>query len=478
MSDRTISEKTVNPARVDATARMGTDSVWHLLITMGIPGILSTLTTYFYTMVDQIFVGNFVGRNALGSLSLITPFNNIVNALAMFATVGGPSLLAVYLGAGRKKEADRLFTNILVEIFVISLTVTVLFSIWTEGAIRLFGGKVGTEVYAYAVDYLRILVLGEIFNMATFGLSAIIRTEGHATYFMFSNLFGAVANLGFNTLFMVVLHLGIRGAALGTVASQVTGALIGAAFFLRGKSQLHWTGFSTLKITIMLHAMRTGIAPAVFQILSFFTTILTNISLQQYGDLDAELAAVGGGQLAVSANGVVVLCESMIVSISLGINQAAAPLISYNYGAGKPDRVKKITLDAQLFAFAFAIPIWCVMMFAPHWLIALFGKEDAALIAFGSHAMRLSKAFAFLVGYQTLVSMFFSAITRPGLATLVSLFRHGIFLVPALLILPHFFGLDGVLLAGSVSDGCSVIVVSILYIVWLRRLGKPENQGI
>lgn len=290
----------------ERTLKMGSAPIFPLLVSMAVPGLLGTLTTYLYRTVDQIFVGNFVGRTALGGISVLAPFNNVIIALSLFITVGGTSLLALTMGRRDYEEAN----------------------------------------------------------------------------------------------------------------------------------------------------------------------ILLNKSLQYYGDLDPVYSLIGGGELCISAVAIVNTVDNFIVSMTSGINQAVSPLISYNYGAKNYSRVKKASLCSQAMAGVFAIVIWSAMMLAPEFVCSLFGKGDEALISYGAMAMRACKMFALFGGFQMLVSMYFSSIGKPQVATFVSVSRHGLFLIPAMLIMPQFMGLKGVLYANSVSDGCSLIVVLFMYLHEMRRLSR------
>lgn len=457
------------------TEKMGTAPIFPLLLSMAIPGLLGTLTTYLYRTVDQMFVGNFVGRNALGGISVLAPFNNVVIALTLFITVGGASMLSLSMGHQDYKKANKLFTNIIIQAIGMAAVVSLVFSIFAEPFVGLCGAKEGSEVYNYAVIYLRITSIGQLFNMLNVGLAAIIRSEGNTKYSMFANMIGAVLNVFLNFLLMVVFPLGIAGAAIATVASQLCGAIFSAAYFISGKSNLKWAGFHVIDVRQMVTIAKMGIAPSIFQVLSFVTNIMINKSLQYYGDLDPYCSLIGGGELCISALSVINTVEQFIVSTASGINQAAAPVISFNYGRKSFKRVRKASLTSQGMAFAFAIVIWTAMMLVPEFVINLFSKNDPQLLEYGVMAMRTSKCLALFGGYQMLVSMYFSSIGKPEVATMVSLSRHGIFLIPALYILPKYFGLMGVLYATPVSDGCSLIVVTTMYVKEMMRLGKLKD---
>ncbi len=456
----------------ERTLKMGSAPIFPLLVSMAVPGLLGTLTTYLYRTVDQIFVGNFVGRTALGEISVLAPFNNVIIALSLFITVGGTSLLALTMGRRDYEEANKLFTNIIIQAIGMALIVSVLFFIFAESFVGVCGAKRGTETFRYAVIYLKLVTCGQVFNMLNQGLAAIIRTEGAAKYSMFANIVGAFFNIVLDALLIIVFKMGVAGAAIATIVSQLMGAAFSAAFFLTGKSSLRWAGFGVVDIKQMAYIAKMGIAPSIFQMLSLFTNILLNKSLQYYGDLDPVYSLIGGGELCISAVAIVNTVDNFIVSMTSGINQAVSPLISYNYGAKNYSRVKKASLCSQAMAGVFAIVIWSAMMLAPEYVCSLFGKGDEALISYGAMAMRACKMFALFGGFQMLVSMYFSSIGKPQVATFVSVSRHGLFLIPAMLIMPQFMGLKGVLYANAVSDGCSLIVVSFMYLHEMRRLSR------
>lgn len=459
----------------ERTLKMGSAPIFPLLVSMAVPGLLGTLTTYLYRTVDQIFVGNFVGRTALGGISVLSPFNNVIIALSLFITVGGTSLLALTMGRKDYDEANKLFTNIVIQAIAMALIVSVLFFVFARPFVGVCGAKKGTQTYEYAVLYLKIVTCGQVFNMLNQGLAAIIRTEGAAKYSMFANIVGAFFNIVLDALLIIVFKMGVAGAAIATIVSQLMGAAFSAAFFFTGKSSLRWAGFAVVDVRQMLYIAKMGIAPSIFQMLSLFTNILLNKSLQYYGDLDPVYSLIGGGELCISAVAIVNTVDSFIVSMTSGINQAVSPLISYNYGAKNYSRVRKASLCSQAMAGVFAIVIWSAMMLAPEFVCSLFGKGDEALISYGAMAMRACKMFALFGGFQMLVSMYFSSIGKPQVATFVSISRHGLFLIPAMLIMPQFMGLKGVLYANSVSDGCSLIVVSFMYLHEMRRLSKLKD---
>ncbi len=463
-------------SKVNYTDRMGNEKLFPLLVSMSVPGILGTMTTFFYQTIDKIFVGQYVGRDALGAISVLSPVNNIVIALNLFITVGGAAMLSLNMGKQDFDKANKLFTNIVVQAFTMSAVLAIIFSLFTEQFVTMCGTPPSSSIFIYAVDFLRITAPGQIFNMLNVGLAAVIRSEGNTKYSLYASIVGAVLNIFLNIICVALLGWGIKGSALATVASQLVGAIFSGMYFIGKRSVLRWVGFHCISIRQMFQIARMGIAPSIFQMLSFTANIIINRSLKYYGDLDSVYSAIGGGDLAISAVAVVNTVDQFIISLTSGINQAVSPVISYNYGRRLYKRVRKASLISQIMAFAFAIVIWVSMMLLPEMLFNIFSNGDKDLISYGVMAMRITKIFAAFGGYQMLVSMYFSAIGKPQVATLVSLSRNGIFLIPGLLILPSVFGLTGVLLANPVSDGFSLIVVTFMYGKEMKRL-KSLRDG-
>ena len=440
---------------------MGSERLFPLMVRMALPGLVSSMTTFFYTAINRKLLGDFSGTDALAPVGVLSPVNNIIVALTLFITVGGAALLALNMGRRDWDRANVLFTNIVCQIVLMGGFLSLLFMLMPGTLVRMCGATEATAMYPLAVQYLRIIALGQIPNMVNVGLAAVIRSEGNARYSLFANVIGAILNLIVGYWLVARLGWGIRGAAIATVIGQTSGAVFSAAYFLRRSSALRWRGFGVVKLTEMLLISKSGIAPAIFQALGFTTNLIVNRSLQSYG----------GGELAIAGMSLVVMVDQLVVFLGSGINQAASPVISFNYGSRLYRRVRTASYLSQAMTFGIALAVYLPAMIAPQFVLPLFGGSEAELLAFGSTAMRAAKPLLLFTGYQMLVSMYFSAIGRPDIATVVSLLRNGIFLIPALFILPREFGLMGVLYANPVSDGLSLIAVTALYVREMRLLG-------
>lgn len=452
------------------TEMMGTGKVWKVFAIMAFPSIMAQLSHTLYNLVDRFFMGQYVGVTALGAISLTTPLINIMAGLSLLITIGGAALLSMKLGKGKLNEARVLFSNLIIQAIVTSFVLAVIYFLFAPQIIGACGADSTSTLYNDGVLYLRILSFGLMFQLLNAVQAAIIRAEGNAGYSLVVSLIGGVVNIVFDAVLVIGFKMGVAGAAYATVASQFVSAFASTIYFFGGKSQMKWTGFKSLDLHKNLEVIKAGMAPAVLQLLSFVTGLILNNQLRKYGDM-CEVT----GDLAISAMSVVMTIESIFTGIVMGINQAISPIISYNYGAGKYRRVINGTLIAVITGTIVTTLSWVLMMFMPEVLFKVFSNDDA-LIQYGVHAIRLYRMFAMFVSIQTLCAMFFSSIGQPKTATLMSVLKQGAFLIPLYLMLPHFFGLDGVLLSMSVSDLLSTTIILILYIVGLLRLKRREVQ--
>lgn len=448
------------------TEMMGTEKIWKVFAVMAFPSIMSQLSHTFYNLVDRFFMGQYVGRTALGAISLTSPLINIMAGLSLLITIGGAALLSMDLGRQKIRDAQVLFSNLIVQALVTSFMLALIYFLFASQIITACGAGKTSALYSDGVLYLRILSFGLMFQLLNAVQAAIIRAEGNATYSLIVSLIGGVVNIGLDALLVVGFNMGVAGAAYATVASQFVSALVSTAYFFTGKSQMKWTGFKSLDLSKNFEVIKAGMAPAILQLLSFITGLILNNQLRKYGDLCSVT-----GDLAISAMSVVTTAESIFLGVVMGINQAVSPIVSYNYGAGKYKRVLQGTVLAVVSGTIFSVLSWALMMFVPDIIFKIF-SNDVSLIEYGIHAIRLYRAFAMCMAVQTLCAMFFSSIGKPKTATVMSVLKQGVFLIPGYFIFPIFMGLDGVLMAMPVSDLLSTIIILIIYIAGLNSLKK------
>lgn len=446
------------------TEMMGNEKIWKVFAIMAFPSIFAQLSHTIYNLVDRFFMGKYVGTTALGAISLTAPLINIMAGLSLLITIGGAALLSMDLGRGKVEDARKLFTNLIVQALVTSFALALIYFIFAPQIIVLCGADVTSSLYNDGVLYLRILSFGLMFQLLNAVQASIIRAEGNATYSLVVSLIGGAVNVIFDAVLVVGFKMGVAGAAYATVASQFVSAATSTIYFFSGKSRMKWLGFKALDISKNINVFKAGMAPAVLQILSFVTGLLLNNQLRKYGDMCSVT-----GDLAISAMSIVITAESIFTGVVMGINQSISPIVSYNYGAGNRKRVREGTLLAVITGTVFTTFSWVLMMFFPEVIFRIF-SNDEFLISYGVHAIRLYRALAMVVAIQNLCAMFFSSIGKPKIATVMSVCKQGLFLIPLYLVLPKFMGLDGVLLSMTISDMISTVIILVIYISGLKKL--------
>lgn len=453
---------------------MGTAKLLPLILTMSIPAICGNVVNALYNIVDRIFVGRIVGSSALGAVGVMFPLNNITAALTVLMSIGGGAMVSLSLGRQERDKANKVYSNILMFSLLIAVLISSSFFLFADQLITICGADATSSLHVMAVKYLKIIAIGQLFNIPNLAMAACIRAEGNTKYAMIVTMTGAGINVCMDTLFMVGLGWGVEGAASATLISQIISCGLSLWYHVSHKGVLRWTGVRSLDLKLILKIISLGLAPAVFQGLSFCNNTLVNHSLMKYANLEL---GEGGGDMAVSAVSVIHTVENLATMFIMGMNNAISTIISYNYGLKQYRRARHCTLTGQAIATVVSLILWCLMMFIPGSLFKIFSTDSPELIEYGAMAMRMGKMFIFGLGFQTLSSMYYSSIGKPKRAIFISISRNGLFLIPALLILPRIFGLNGVLVATSVSDACSIIVVSFLYWIGIRDLRKQEKEA-
>ena len=459
--------------RITKAQRLGTDKLLPLIISISIPAICGNLTSAVYNIISRIFVGHYLGTDALGAIGLVFPLNNITMALSVMITIGGGAMISLSLGKQEYEKTHLIFTNITAFAFGASIILSFIFFVLAEPLVRMCGADSSSNLYLMAITYLRIMALGQVFQILNLSFASIIRAEGNTKYSMFVTMIGSAVNIVLVSFFVPIFHWGIEGAAYATVISQLVGAIFSGYYFISKKSISRWMGFKNVHSKQIIKVASMGVAPSILQGLSFFTNIIISNMLMKYGDMQM---GAGGGDLAISAISVISTVETVAIMIILGLNNGISTIIGYNYGMQRYDRVKATSIIGQVIAFMISLSLWGIMMFAPKVLFSIFSNGNPELIAYGTIAIRKTKMLILFLGFQTLASMYYSAIGKPKTATLISISRNGLFLIPALIILPGILGLDGVLYSSAVSDGCSMIIVSIIYIKGMIGLNRKDKE--
>jgi len=445
---------------------LGDGNIVNLLFKFSIPAIVGMLVNALYNVVDRIFIGQGVGSLGIAGITIGFPIMIVMMAFGMLIGLGATSLVSIRLGERKKEEAELIAANAMMLLIIISLLLSMIGLVFLNPLLKFFGAS--ENVLPYAREYLRIILCGSLFSGIGFGINNLIRGEGNPRYAMFSMLIGAITNTVLDPIFIFVFGWGIMGAALATIISQALSAIWVMYYFLSGRSllKLHFKNLR-LKMDIVVKIIAIGSAPFAMQIAASVLTVILNNSLLRYG-----------GDVAISAMGIINSISMLILMPIFGINQGAQPIIGYNYGAKKFERVKQ-TLKLAIFAATFVVVIgFIVSRVFPQQLIRLFNNKDEELVRIGVRGLQIFLAFLPIVGFQIVSANYFQAVGKPKHAMFLSLSRQVILLIPAVLILPRFFQLDGVFMAGPVSDLGSSILTGIWILREIRHLDKRHLEAL
>ncbi len=448
---------------MDNSKQLGESKVIKLLIKFSIPAIIGMLVNALYNIVDRIFIGNGVGSLGIGGTTIAFPVMLVMMAFSVLIGVGANSLVSIRLGENKQEEAECIFGNAITLMILISLVITIIGLATLNPLLRLLGAS--EQISPYAKDYLQIILVGGVFQSVGMGMNNFIRSEGNPKIAMYTMLIGALINTVLDPIFIFVFHWGMKGAALATILSQLVSAVWVILYFLRGKSLLKIRYKNLiLKPSIVFGILSLGLAPFAMQLAASIQNLIMNTSLSAYG-----------GDIAISGMGIVSSIITLMIMPLFGINQGVQPIIGYNYGAKKYDRVKEAYKLAVVFATVIVVIGWIVTRVFPKQLVYLFNSKDAELIAFSTMAIKSFMMFLPVVGFQIVSSNYFQAVGKPKHSALLGLSRQVLILIPALLILPRFFELEGVLFAGPLADIVSTVITGTFIFVEMRKLAACQG---
>ncbi|HKM00030.1 MAG TPA: MATE family efflux transporter [Mobilitalea sp.] len=443
---------------MDKSKQLGELKVSKLIFKFSVPAIIGMLVNALYNLVDRIYIGRGVGTLGIGATTIAFPVMLIMMAFSMLIGIGANSLVSIRLGQNRKEEAEGIFGNALVLLVTTSLVLSMIGLAVLVPFLKLLGAS--DQILPYAKDYLQIILIGGVFQSIGMGMNNFIRSEGNPKVAMYTMLVGALINTILDPIFIFVFNWGMKGAALATIISQAVSAIWVLAYFLRGKSLLKiQVKYLKLKLRYIGSILALGLAPFAMQIAASILNVIMNNNLGDYG-----------GDVAISGMGIVNSIVTVMIMPIFGINQGVQPIIGYNYGANKYDRVKEAYKLAVIFATVIVTLGWIVTRLFPEQLIYIFNNDDKELIDFGTFAIKRFMIFFPIIGFQIVSSNYFQAIGKPLHSALLGLSRQVLILIPALIILPKFFGLNGVLSAGPLSDIVSSMITGTFIFIELRRL--------
>lgn len=443
-----------------------TKKISKLIWEYALPGIVGTVVTALYNVVDRIFIGQVEGAIAISGLAITFPVMALVSSLGMLVGSGAAARISISLGKRDHLTAEQILGSSLLLTVLLNAVFITLIYLLLEPILMAFGAS--SLTYPYARSYLEIVLLGNVFVSLCYNFNAMMRSSGYPTKAMTTMLIGAVLNVILSPLFLFVFNLGIRGVAWATVISMFIGMLFVMHHFTRRSSviRLRWKNIR-LNGPIILSIISIGLSPFSMQVAASGVALLMNTSLLRYG-----------GDLAVGAYGIVNSILMLILMVVLGLNQGTQPIIGYNYGAGNYRRVRETLFYALKMATIFTTVGFLIGQFFPQLLTSAF-TSDEELLEISGTGLRLAMLALPLVGFQIVSSNFFQSIGFAAKSIVQSLSRQLIFLVPGILLLPRIWGLKGLWIAIPVSDTLSALLSLYLLVIQLRHLRQMElGKGI
>jgi len=440
---------------------LANEPVKTLLWKLSVPAIAGMFVMSLYNVVDMIFVGRGVGALAIAGVSVVFPLQMFTMAVGMMIGMGTSSLISRSLGAGDMKRAERALGNAILLILILGGTLMVVGLAKTTFFIYLFGAT--DDVFPYAKEYMDVILFGTVLREFSMSSNGIIRAEGNARVAMISMLIGALLNIALDPIFIFVLGMGVRGAAIATVIAQAVTALYILRYFLSGKSSLRIRVKNfLLEWVVVKQIVSIGSASFIRTAAGSFIAVIINRMLGSYG-----------GGISIAVYGVINRVLMFGAMPSIGIAQGLQPILGFSYGARRYDRGIEVIRKSAIVATAFSVAAFLILFFFPGPIVRIF-STDAALVYQGTHAMKLVFIAFWLIGFQIVGSTIFQAIGKAIPTFILSTSRQILFLIPLIFILPHFFQLDGIWLSFPIADTLSFAITLVMAIPQMREFKRQQ----
>ena len=449
-----------------APIELGTESVGSLLLKYALPAIIAMTASSLLNNVDVFFISRFVGPEAISGLGATMPFMMLGAAFGAMIGVGASSILSIRFGQRDYKTAQQVLGNTISLNIILSLVVTAVFLIFLDPLLYLFGASENT--LPYARPYMYIILGGSIITHSYLGLNAVIRSAGHPLFSMWCTITMVLSNALLDWLFVWVWGMGIAGAAWATILSQSIGLIMELVVLSRKDEMVHLKrGIYRIKLKIVKQILLIGLSPFFMNVCACLVVLIINQSMRKYGDLEY---GEHGGDYAIGAYSIVNRVVFFFLMVVMGINQGMQPIVGYNWGAHQNDRVWRTLRYAITGGVLVTTTGWLIGECCPEFLTRIFSDGDSEgsqrILEISTTGFRIDVLILPVVGAQMVITNFFQSIGHAGKSIFLSLTRQLLFLIPGLLILPKYIGLNGVWAALPVSDATSFIVTSSM-LWWL-----------
>ena len=450
-------------------ADLGSGSVGRLLFKLAVPAIVAQVINVLYNMVDRMYIGHLpeIGENALTGVGVCFPLITAISAFAALVSMGGAPRASIFLGRGDKETAEKILGNCATALVVVGVALTAVFFAFGYQLLGLFGASADTIGYAW--QYFSIYLVGTIFVQASLGLNAFINAQGYTMVGMLTVVIGAVLNIILDPILMFGFDMGVAGAALATIISQAVSAAFTVWFLCSRRSYLRLKA-SNLRLVgkILWPSIALGLSPFVMQLTESVISICFNTQLQIYG-----------GDIAVGAMTILSSVMQFAMLPLQGLTQGAQPITSFNFGAGKMDRVVKAFRILLISCLTYATALWAICEFAPQLVISIFTPADGALGVYTRSALRIYMAASLLFGAQIACQQTFVALGKAGISLFLAVLRKIILLVPLIFLLPRVLPIaqdTAVFLAEPAADTLAVITTCTMFGIVFGGMVKKWKQ--
>ena len=444
-----------------ATLELGTKPVGKLLAQYALPAIIAMTAASLYNIIDRVFIGQVVGPMAISGLAITFPFMNLAAAFGAAVGVGASTTISVKLGQKDYESAENILGNTITLNLIVGLAFGGICLLFLDPILRFFGASDAT--LPYARDFMRVILAGNVFSHMYFGMNAVLRAASKPQMAMFATIFTVGMNILLDVVFILWWHWGIKGAAFATIISQVLALCWQMKLFTNKSELLHLKqGIYKLKSNLVRNIISIGISPFLMNACACVIVIFINNQLVKFG-----------GDMAVGAYGIANSIAMIFVMFVIGLNQGMQPIAGYNYGAQQYDRMMRVVKLSIITAVCIMLTGWSLAMFAPYHCARMF-TTDPELIKGSIKAIHIIMMMFPLIGSQMVITNFFQCIGKVKISIFLSLSRQLLFLLPLLVLLPNFYGINGVWASMPTSDFIAVVVAVTIMLVFLRRFKKER----
>ena len=445
------------------------ESISKLIWKYSVPAILAMMVTSIYNTVDRAFIGSMenVGALAISGLGITMPLFTILGAFCVAIGVGGSTNLSIKLGEGNKEEAEKVMGTTVALELVVGIIMVLIGIFFLDEILYLFGASENTITYAR--DYMSVIFAGAWFNLPGYALNCCIRGEGNPKFAAKMMIISCILNLILDPIFIFGFNMGMVGAGLATIIGQIFAAFLVLRYLLKYKTGKIEKKHLIPKWNFVSKIISLGAAPCFNQLAMMIVQIVMNKSLTYYGAL-----SVYGESIPLACAGIITKVNQIYMSIVIGLSQGLQPIVSFNYGAKLYDRVKKAYTTAISYGLGVSVVAFLAFQFLPRQIVSIFGSGSEVYYTFAVKYFRIFLFFTFLNCLQPISSNFFTAIGKPKKGIFLSLTRQILFLLPLIVVLPLFIGIDGIMYSGPIADFIAGTVSILMIYVEFKNIGTKR----